>query len=335
MFKRIVNFVNNIRIDIAFKGYEEKCHSKYIREGEIQFTTSELHADRNRIEREIENAADKIFKKNIDELQQKIEGINLEIISNEKLLEFFLRDYKNELAVAYDAQKAILAEKLILIAKLRELKTDLSAAYDGKKESYSEAESHQVDIDCWYDDAESSHWFGGNKGRKIPNHSFFGQSHGDLACSCSGRSDAYDNVGYWRGEIDRLKGERSNVHNRLDAIKLKLDDLAKSIFQIKADREHTFSLRKEGHRDHKLKSQIRELQLRLEQENVELRKQGFARFGFVEEKTNASEIAAIGNKIQSTIEERAKYLTLFDLEENKTKRKADHRATWLKERNKT
>ena len=139
MFKLILNFVNNIRINSSFSGYEDKCRAQYIRHCEIEFATSELHADRNRIEREIENEADKIFKKDINNRQQIISGIDLEINSNEKLLSFFLRNYKNELAKAYENQKVLLSEKSTLIAKSRELKTSLSAAYDGKKGAFDEA----------------------------------------------------------------------------------------------------------------------------------------------------------------------------------------------------
>jgi len=334
MFKRILNFVNNIRINSSFSGYEDKCRAQYIRHCEIEFATSELHADRNRIEREIENEADKIFKKDINNRQQIISGIDLEINSNEKLLSFFLRNYKNELAKAYEDQKVLLSEKSTIIAKSRELKTSLSAAYDGKKGAFDEAEEYQDDIDSWYDKAERSTWFGGNKGIEIPRRSFFGQSKGDLYSSCAGRSEAYDDVGYWRGEIDRLKGERSNIHNRLDAIKSELDTLSETISQIKAARDYTFKLREEGHRDHKLKAQLRELRSRLEQEKVELRKIEFSRSEFVTEKINSSEIAAIGNKIKKISEERARHLALFDLEENKARRIAVHRAAWLKERNK-
>jgi len=334
MFKRIINFVNNIRINSSFSDYEDKCRAQYIQHCEIEFSTSELHADRNRIEREIENEADKIFKNSINNRQQMISGIDSEINSSEKFLSFFLRNYKNELTKVYEDQKVLLSEKSTLIAKLRELKISLSVAYDGKKGAYAEAEEYQDDIDSWYDKAERSAWFGGNKGMEIPRRSFFGQSKGDLYSSCAGRSEAYDNVGYWRGEIDRLKRERSNIHNRLDAIKLEIDTLSETISQVKADRDYTFKLREEGHRDHKLKTQLRELRSRLEQENVELRKIEFSRAEFVTEKINSSEISAIGDKIQRVSEERARYLALFDLEENKARRMANHRAAWLNERNK-
>jgi hypothetical protein len=334
MFKRILNFVNNIRINSSFSGYEDNCRAQHIQYCQIKFSTSTLHADRNRIEREIENEADKIFNNGIKIRQQILSGIGSEINSNEKKLSFFLRKYKNELAKAYEDQKMLLSEKSTLIAKLRELKSSLSVAYDGKKGAFDEVEEYQDDIDSWYDKAERGTFFGGNKGLEIPRRSFFGQSMGDLYSSRAGRSEAYDNVDYWRGKIDRLKGERSNIHNRLDAIKLEIGSLGETISQIKSDRDYTFKLREGGHRDHKLKAQLLELRSRLGQENAELRKTEFSRSKFVAEKINSSEISAIGDKIQRISEERARYLSLFDLEENKARRIADHRVAWLNERKK-
>jgi predicted nucleic acid-binding Zn-ribbon protein len=76
----------------------------------------------------------------------------------------------------------------------------------------------KADVNAWHRKSERSGLLFGNSGKKIPQHSLFGQSYGDLDAAKARRNEAGDDIGTLKNEKERLNAE----FNRLD---VKIQDI--------------------------------------------------------------------------------------------------------------
>lgn len=332
MFGFITRFVRYIKITWDYSSYEEKCRDEHNKKAEIEFSVNMLENNLDSIEKEIDKQANNIFFEKINSAKNKIYLLNHEINTNESLYSLLTRNYKKELEEASTKKSALYLEKKERITEIQAFKTDLSAAYDGKSAAYDEVNHYKSEIDWWYEKSERASWRFGNKGKKIPNRSFFGQSHGDLAHYKRKRDEAWGLVGEWEADISSLKNKKALAINRIEVIKAEIEDTKKAIAQINADQTQKYKLKAEGVRTEPIRIKLIELKSELDSTQRELSEFQSARCQFVAAKTKEYDVAGIKAKIQDILDRKTEFLQSFDLEANKALRRDVHRAEWLKER---
>jgi len=331
MFQRITGFFRDIRIKIAFIKYEKTCRIEHNSQAEKKFSIHGFQREICTIKNHIEDEANKIFKNDIDALTIKIRGTSEGIERNGSLLSFLTRNYIKELDEAHKKKAAFFNERGGCITEIKKLKGEMADAIKGKDRAYAEVNRCQGEVNWWYEKSERGSWRFGNKGKKIPQYSIFGQSQNDLSYWKKKREDAYSVVGEWRKDIGELKGKLQSVQTRIDMLSEEISRLKELIIQTKKDREHSCELRKEGHSAENIRKELGSLKDDLGRFQKELAKNETLRKRFFAKKLDEHGVPVLEHKIEETLSQKANFLQSFDFEENKARRISDHRVAWFKE----
>jgi len=310
----------------AFNVYDEMNRKEYEAQAEEQFSSQPLKNECDKIYRKVEGEADKVFKKDIENILAKIGKLNYEIRLTETNLSFFSRNYKQELDKAYEKKATLFSQKHEAIQRAKELKMELSTAQERKAAAYETIDECRDDIDSWYAKSERSPWLLGNAGSEIPRYSFFGQSHGDLEDSYNERHLAYTEAHEWKKEIGDIKKAFQLLNKEINALNLDINETKESITESKAARAKMYELKEEGQRKENLQPQLKELHSNLKNEQVKLKEQNDLRAKLVEAKKKEFGTYALQNKMKEIQERKAEHLKSFNLEENKEIRKAKFRS---------
>lgn len=121
-----------------------------------------------------------------------------------RIRKILMRDYEQELQKCYERKEQIKRRHV-------SIKSELSDAHRRLKDA-------KADVVSWHRKSKRSGLLFGNSGKKIPQHSLFGQSYGDLDAAKARRNEAGGDIGNLKDEKERLSAE----FNRLD---VKIQDI--------------------------------------------------------------------------------------------------------------
>ena len=333
MIKRILNYLRDIRINFDYRKHEENCRNKHKLQAEKTYKTQTLEDEVKSINKRIDEEADNLFKGEIERLNSKISNISSDVSSSNEILKLLSRNFKQELEDAYLSKSSLFTNKNEAYSRINVIKKELSEAFESKHEAYETLNDYKDAVDSWYTKSERTPWLFGNAGKKLPKHSPFGQSHGDLDHYKYQRDKAYDDAQEWNEEITHLKQKKNSIGSRISEIKQEIVNLNETIYKIKNDRNHMYELKKEGHEKEKLKSCLGELQSTIKLERRNLEDQQSLRSEFVADKKISYGIIELELKIKKIISEKKEFIESFEKEINKSKRIDDHRIAWLNKHN--
>ena len=333
MFKKIATFFQDARIDWDFKSYERECLLDHKRNADRRFSTQNLDNQLADLLKKIEDDADKQFGKVIFEISAREQQLQSNVYSAETMLALFSRNYNNETDNLKEEIAALYTEKTECKNRINELFSELSDAVDSKNAAYAKVNEYAGDVDSWHSKSKRSSSFGGNRGKKIPNHSFFGQSHGDRYSDEYGRDSAYEVAQECKAEIRNISGYIDINKNNLANINNNIGQLKTQIKAAIVDRNRMFELKKAGYSKPKLQRELSELRRVLNQEQNELGKQIRKRTDFITACKYQRGVVELENTIITVLSQKNDFLREFFLPENKIERKRQHRIKWLKQRN--
>jgi len=299
MFTWLKQKFQDLRIATAFPAYEAAMRAEHVNVGLRRFSTFDL-------EREIAHCMKiplqemrALFSDPIEELHTEIRVSSSVLDTCRGNLAVFDRPYKEELDPLYDEKKHI--------------SDQLSVLHDQKNDAYARLKHAQSDVDAWH--AKSKRSFFGNGSKRLPSHSMFGQSFGDLDGYKAHRSAAFDNVKRYSSEIDSIKVRRDKAGERIGA--------------IKADRQRMFDLREKGVNPGKLKNTIRETEIRLAKLETVLMQTERKQDVFLEAARYRTGVIAREREIARITMQHDQFKLSFDQEQAHAARKHDHRVGWL------
>jgi len=329
---RMVNFVREVRIKVDFPQYEKQCCLEHEHCAERMHSTQQLEIESRTLMSKIQNQADIFFKKDIDELLAGITKIKTAISEKEEILDIFTKHYNQELDRLYEEKNAFSAEKEDVYNSKNELSSEISDAVERKKTAYEELNYYKDCVDSWYAKSDRTPWLFGNSGKKLPKHSLFGQSFGDLDSYKYRRDSAYQDVQNCNEEIGELKRKQHHLNQRINEIKQAIGVLVHDIKGTKGDRNRMYQLKKEGCNEGQLRNILRDLYHTLKKEQLKLNDLESERKEFVTAEKYRNGVIERENKIKDIKEKKIKYMKEFDLEDNHKLRVKEHRLIWLKKR---
>lgn len=296
-------FFQDLRIWFSFLGYDRRARAACRTEAQRIFNTSELENDLQDRRAKLELKSLRMWGAEIERRESEALGADHEVRGLETELDFFRRDYRGELDQAYQHLNKIKEEQ-------RSCKDELSEAHEALKEARSEIQS-------WHAKSTRTPWLFGNAGRPLPKHSLFGQSFGDL----DGLKAARESAVY---SIRTATGRRA-------ALNSSFQQALASIQKIKSDRERMFDLRKSGRNATFLERRIFELRKFAAKSRGRAAKLRARRTAWEASEMESMGIKALEDSIREMKKSHQEYLTRFDSAEELAKRKAAHRAAWLRE----
>jgi len=208
-------------INADFPRYEKECRKKHNKQAENEFSILPLKKEIDNLLSKIEREANLTFKNDIFNTISSIEKIKLQVANNQKIIDIFSKNYKETLDSLYIQKESFFLKKNNLYSDQEVLRNKLKDAFTDKDEAYKELNECKANIDSWYAESDRTPWLLGNGGNKIPDHSMFGQSFGDLDSYKYDRDKAYSNVESCKEEIGGLKSEID--HNKVSVNSSRLD----------------------------------------------------------------------------------------------------------------
>lgn len=345
MFKWLKDFILDMKISRDFPSYNEACKGEHQALAERRFSTEEFNAELNLLMRPILTEKQQ-FDIPINELYSVVATIKTGIAGSREKLVLFKRNYKEELDFRYAERDTLFKERDRLFPAKDKLDEELkvvymekSGAHKEKGEAFQGVNDAQSDIDSWYSDSERSTWMLGNKGKKLPNHSLFGQSHGDLSGYKSDRDDAYhevqnikDRILIFNKQIQTLKDKKGVINNNIRTINKRAHDLKLQIEKIKEDRQRMFDLRKQRYSKGKLEEEISRNEKELNKKECEWRELRKQCDEFMLKSRKKSGVIELEEKIKRTLIEKNQFIKGFEEEKAIKLRKHEHREAWIAER---
>ena len=332
MFGWIKTNFQNFRIFLDYPAYEKKCRDKHLALAESRYSICDLETNIAELNEKIRKRADSRFDKKIIWFNTKIRPYANEIEKNNRILRLFQTDYRGKLDRHYSQKKYLINDKMLLIGSIKHLRSELNHAYTEKSSAYRQLADAKSDVEDWYCQSEGSTWFGGNKGRNIPNHSFFGQSYGDLNSAKADRGNAIDDISQSKAKISRLKEEVSKVQANIESMDTRIKRVENEITVIKKNQNEMFRLTKEGVSQQKLKDAIARDISRRDQYQTELNKIRTAKDNFILTENKKSGVIDMKGRIDKICAQKKTFISEFENEVAQLARKQDHRAQWFEQR---
>jgi len=324
--------IQNLRIFLDYPAYEKKCRYRYLALAESRYSICDLETNIAGLNEKIRKRADSKFDQKIIWFNTKIRPYANEIEKNNRILRLFQTDYKEKLDRHYSQKKHLINDKMGLIGSIKHLRSELNHAYTEKSSAYGQLADAKSDVEDWYSQSEGSTWFGGNKGRNIPNHSFFGQSYGDLNSAKNDRGNAVDNISQSKAKIARLKEEVSKVQATIESMDTRIKKVENEIILIKENRNEMFRLKKEGISKQKLKAAIARDKSRRDQYQSELNKIRTAKESFIQTAKIKSGVIDMMSRVDIICDKKKTFIAEFESEVSRLARKQDHRVQWFEQR---
>jgi chromosome segregation ATPase len=297
-------FVRDIHIWFSFLGFDRRARAAWKVEADRIFSTSELDNDLEFRQAELQSASHRMWGAEIDVRESEAQRAESQLGQLRADLALSQRDFRSELDEAYSELEQIKDEQ-------RTCRDELSEAHEALNEARHE-------ISSWHRKSSRTPWLFGNAGRELPKHSLFGQSFGDLDALKEDRAAAVE-------AIREASSRRAHLNASFEAV-------LESIGEIKRDRQKMFELRKAGLTSRVLSHQIaevREFSEKSRQHAAELRTKRAAWETRERKSRGIEDIEARIGEIRQLHQE---YLARFDSAGELAKRKAQHRADWLRER---
>ena len=329
VFESIKSFIRETRIRFDYPGFEREQAMAHQAEAERRFDIGQLQREITQIKAQACLAGDQRFDDEITPLRRKIAALERDIQRNLGQLAVFDRNYKSELEELYELKKLLFQSKENLLTEARRHRAERSQAHEELSEAYEGLREEKSDVDRWYAKSERTPWLFGNGGNKLPKHSIFGQSFGDLDAAKSRRGDAADAIGDSKRQLSRVKAAQSADRADIDRNHIEIGKSIKDIAQVKAARQRMFDLKNAGVHPGALRqilSQLRFSKTSLEGEFLALEKQRNElvegteiRMGFREREAAIAEL----------LSKKKQFLNEFHLEQSKAMRQDRHRLRWI------
>ena len=214
----------------------------------------------------------------------------------------FDRDYKNELDLLYSELNGLKAQRTVL-------QEQTSAAH-------SRLERAKADIQSWHNKSSRTPWLFGNSGKKLPNHSIFGQSFGDLDGYKGDRSSAVQELQRCGHEISRIKDRFENTKQKIEA--------------VKNARQRMFDLKKQGLYPAKIERTIASLEDQVRTLTASITTLEREQIQFLEQARHQRGAIALEAQIKHLKKMTAEFIASFDDLSAKEARRRAHRELWLK-----
>jgi chromosome segregation ATPase len=248
MFERIKSYFRDIRINLNYPEFERRLRNEHEQHAQRRFSTKQLGDEKEKLVANIESQASAIYDAVL--LEKKVERNHYKEDADDiaSLLSFFLRDYKQELDAFYAEKGVLLSTMDELFEKKSEIGESLSEVFEEKNKAFGELNYYKDRIESWYAKSDRTPWLFGNAGTKLPKHSLFGQSLGDLDSYKYHRDSAYDDVLEAKRRIESLKQDQKKLHSAIEEIKKAIGELFSRINEVKDDRAKMYELKKAGHK---------------------------------------------------------------------------------------
>ena len=332
MFDRIKKYFRDLRIDMDFPAYERRCRSKYEEQAERKYSVKALEHEREQLcEKIVLQARDKYE----DAINQKIEERRISeahSVEIESLLFYFNRHYKQELDDLYSKKDSLISTKRDLYEELSRLKESLSEAYDDKSKAYGKLNYYRGRIDSWYRESKRTPWLLGNGGKKLPKHSLFGQSFGDLDSYKYSRDSVYEDVKDAKSEIASLKEDMDKLYQHIGELKTEVASIFQKINGVKDDRSKMYELKQAGHNRRNLQSKLEDVTKKINHVDAETMVLEEKKAAYINLLQHRYGIDNLDSKINQIENNKRRYLKSFYLVENQNERRRLHRQAWLSQR---
>lgn len=293
-----------IRIWWDFLSYDANAKKAWHQRADELFSTDKLRFALEGQMRELDQQTYRAYGASIAELEARARDQAATKSEAEANAQFFHRNFKDELAQAYGDLESIKSEQA-------ECKAELTTAF-------SDLEAAKSAIDSWHRKSQRTPWLFGNSGKRLPQHSLFGQSFGDLDGYKDDREQAVDDIG-------RLRAHQRELSQRFDVTRSRIQ-------AIKADRQRCFDLQRQGCTISKLEETIRVCQSKLRQLRREIGRLIEMRDTSVQAQKAARGIDRLEREIAEIESGKRNCLAQFDDPPELEKRKAVHRRQWLANR---
>jgi len=333
MFERIKSYFRDVRINLDYPRYERQCQLEHEEQAERMYSTSQLDAERHALQSKIDTQANIKFDDLIRTKREEVSRAQSIIKEKELRLSYFTRYYKNELDELYEKKDYLFSKKSAVYDRKGGLSGAISEAFEEKNKAYEELNYYKNQIDSWHSKSDRTPWLLGNSGKKLPKHSLFGQSFGDLDSYKYDRDSAYDDVNEAKNRIGGLKQEQHTLNSEIAEIKHKIGGLFNEIIQVKKDRSKMYELKKAGYNKKDLQRKLDEIKKTMQKTNIELSNYESQKREYILLEKNRYGVIEIESKIKDIKLKKKQFINSFNLEENQQKRKSVHRKIWLNERN--
>ncbi len=329
MFKAIKTFIQNARVNFDYPRYERELRKDHLAQAELRFDSSELNREASQIRSQATIAGEQKFSGDINPLRCQVSAIETELQKNQQLLLVFERDYKTELDDLYARKNHLLEQKNALIEESKSIKADRTEAHDDLKDAYEDLEDAKGDVGRWYSKSERNPLLFGNGGKKLPRHSIFGQSHGDLSAAKSRRGQAVGDIGSGKRRLASIKAKQAENRQDIEKNFADVGEVKELITKVKADRQRMYDLKAEGFDPTVLRNAIQSSQSSL----AELKR----RLQVLEDRQRALVVETqarlgLGEKeaaILALQKSKAKFIDDFDSETSQATRRDEHRKQWV------
>jgi len=327
-WRGVRQFVQDIRIDADYPRYELEQRRAYEAAASRRFDTTQLEREIGAIRRSAESEGLAAYGPRINELGASIKAIQPAITQLRWQLDLLTRDYRQELDQLHGEKASLLETKQELREQMEELRKERSEAHGELSDAYDELEQAKTSIDGWYAKSDRTPWLLGNEGKKLPKHSMFGQSFGDLEGYKADRSRACDEIGDCKDAIaEVIERQRANVVQRLQN-KEDLVRVSESIRSVKEARQRMFDLRSQGVRLHHVETQLSGHERREAVLKTELRRRSDEQAKFVKQRAFQMGIGERENALEVLKTQRAQFIVAFDDAARSAERRTAHREWW-------
>lgn len=292
---------------------------------------SAMEGEKSLIEVAIAAESQSRFVKKIDQITAAKQVSENQILMCKSFLTTLSKDYQHEINQLKKRRHDVSVEKNRTYQEIAAIKPQLEQAYSDKKDAYADLQDAKDDVDSWYAKSQRSPRFLGNRGKELPIHAFFGQSHGDLASSKDDRDTAYAYVDSCKEDIAELKAEKERLGELIASQKSEIKTLSEDINKLVADRESMSKLKAQGHTPQKLRNEINGLSLNIHQLQTEILILKNRCLEFVECDKHRRGFVSLQASIADLLKKKEAFIKDFDSLENQNKRTREHREIWMRD----
>lgn len=332
MFERIRSYFRDIRISLDVPQYERQCRYEHEQQAKRSFSTKQLDDEKKRLQATIESQASTKFDPLINEMEAGRRRHQVIANDTDFMLSYFVRNYKQEIDDLYAEKEATSLKKGELHEKIAKTNQLLSEAFEEKEKAYSNLNYNKERIDSWHEKSDRTPWLFGNAGKKLPKHSMFGQSFGDLDSYKYHRDSAYDDVQEVKRQIDSLKINQHTTSSEIEQVRKEVGGLFSRIELAKKDRSKMYELKKAGHNRRDLQSKLDGSLVEINKLSLKISDKEAKRREYIALEEHRHGVIDLESKIREIEQKRSQFLGSFDLEESQQERKRLHRQAWLRQR---
>jgi hypothetical protein len=332
IFDRIIKYVQETRISLSFKRQEAHSWARHQQTAGVRFTTDKLTREIKELLTAIESSAAQRFDAEISSHSDYLVGKQAEQECEHTKLALFTFSYKSKLDELYDSKQVLLNDKRDLFAERDSLSEPLTEAFADKQTAYSELNSAKERVDDWHRKSKRTPWLLGNSGKKMPKHSLFGQSFGDLETYKSHRDSAFQDVNEAKSTIRRIKDSQKAISDRIRSISEKIGDVMNEIGNTKAQRSHMYAFKETGVTVNSIKTVIDRLNVDIRNAKLSISQLKDDRLAHIMQSRIAMGVVEREEEVERIETQKRQFLDEFDKPESKMQRATVHREAWLKER---